>query len=605
MFLAIEAGLGVLALVLAFAVPDLGSRWINAVERRFGGLAQRRGLSVLVVGLSAMALRAALLPILPIPHPLIQDEFGYLLGADTFAHGRLSNPTPALWPHFESLMILLKPTYSSKYPPAQSLFMAAGQALMGHPFWGVWLSVGLMCAAICWMLQAWVGEGWALLGGFLAIARIAAFSYWNDSYWGGAVAALGGALVLGALPRLKQEHRVRNALLMGLGVAILANSRPYEGLVLTIPVAVALFAWMLGRKRPALSVSLAKVVLPLCLLLALTAVGMGYYNWRVTGSAFRMPFQEYQAQYDPTPYFLWQLEKPLPEYRHAEMKEWEVDIDLNSLRAAKTFEGLLVNEVRKAMLLWLFYVGPLFTLVMIVTLIILPRGFSWNDMSGESKFLLLALCVSVCGIGLEVYFYAHYAAPMTSLFFAVLLLFMRWLWKWRLPSGKRVGVFLVRAVPAVTLLLLLLRVGASPLHIHKDLGSTPWFPHSKRRSTVGRSQILAGLRQYQGRQLVLVRYSPSLYNLSIHSTGEWPPSGVWEWVYNSADIDKQKVIWAHDMGPKQNQELIDYYKIRSVWLLYADDQPPKLVPYEVPGRHPESAMRDERHVVSTEETWDK
>jgi hypothetical protein len=162
-------------------------RWLNAIEWRFGRLAQRRGLSVLVVGLSALPLRAALLPILPIPDPLIQDEFGYLLGADTFAHGRLSNPTPALWPHFESLMILLKPTCSSKYPSAQSLFMAAGQVLMGRPFWGVWLSIGLMCAAICWMLQAWVGEGWALLGGFLAVARTAVFSYWADSYWGGAV----------------------------------------------------------------------------------------------------------------------------------------------------------------------------------------------------------------------------------------------------------------------------------------------------------------------------------------------------------------------------------------------------------------------------------
>ena len=59
----------------------------------------------------------------------------------------------------------------------------------------------------------------------------------------------------------------------------------------------------------------------------------------------------------------------------------------------------------------------------------------------------------------------------------------------------------------------------------------------------------------------------------------WPPFGVWEWVYNGADIAAQRVVWAHDMGPTQNEELIHYYKHRHVWLLYADEQPPKLVPY--------------------------
>ena len=76
-----------------------------------------------------------------------------------------------------------------------------------------------------------------------------------------------------------------------------------------------------------------------------------------------------------------------------------------------------------------------------------------------------------------------------------------------------------------------------------------------------------------------MRYSPDLYDIPLHSKDVWPPSGVWEWVYNTADIESQKVIWAQDMGPAKNQELIDYYKDRRVWLLYADERPPKLAPY--------------------------
>ena len=158
MFLAIEAGLTVLALALAFTVPKLGSRWFEALERNLGSLARQRGLSVITVGLTALSLRAALLPILPIPVPGFNDEDAYLLLADTFAHGRLTNPTHPMWVHFETFQVIWQPTHTAKYWPAQGLFMAAGQVLMGHPFWGVWLSVGLMCAAITWMLQAWVGD---------------------------------------------------------------------------------------------------------------------------------------------------------------------------------------------------------------------------------------------------------------------------------------------------------------------------------------------------------------------------------------------------------------------------------------------------------------
>ena len=574
MFLAIEAGLTVLALALALTAPELGSRWFGAIERSFARLARRRGLSVIVVGLTALALRGALLPILPIPVPGISDEYGYLLLSDTFAHGRLTNPTNPMWVHFETFQVMWQPTYTAKYWPAQGLIMAFGQALLGHPFWGVWLSVGLMCAAITWMLQSWVEEEWALLGGSLAVIRFGVFGYWDSSYFGGAVAAIGGALVLGALPRLKQERPVRHALLMGLGFAILANSRPYEGLFFGIPVALAMLAWLWRMKRPDLRSALKRVMAPLLGVLALTLIAMGYYFWRTTGNPLSPPYTVCEQQYDPVPAFPWQALRPVPVYRHAFirdniLKTWVMP----RYQQMQTLGGYASVEMANAFFFWAFYLGPLLTLPLLIALLLAPRGFSWKDFNPGTRFLLVICGATLIGEMLPIWYVAHYSAPITCAALGLVLIAMRSVRHWQVRGGPA-GVFITRSVPFFCLLLAALLTGMDSLGWSANVtrpssGALTWCTLTS--SDKARAAMLEKLRQYPGRQLVFVRHDQASDNAPF------------EQVYNRADLDSAKVIWADDMGPAENEDLIRYFKGCHPWLLYPDSNTPKLVPYTVTG----------------------
>jgi hypothetical protein len=586
MFFWIELILAVLSLAVAYTFPNLGSRWFARAEQLLNRLAQRRGLTVAVVGLAALAARVALLPTLPTPQPGVHDDFGYLLLADTFAHGRLTNPTHPMWVHFESFHIIWQPTYTAKYYPAQGLIMALGQAIMGHPFWGVWLSVGLMCAAICWMLQGWLPPAWALLGGLLAVIRLGTFSYWANSYFGGAVAATGGALVLGALPRIKQSQRMRDALLMGLGFAMVANSRPYECLFFALPVAGALAMWLFGKKRRLLVPASApplnplpreeetkrrwkRVVAPLFLVLLLTTCAMGYYFWRTTGSPWDTPFFVYERTYSPAPQFPWVSLRPATEYRHALMRDFYHDTVEDRYDKSRSMLGMVKIDLMALGMIGEFYLGATLTLPLLVALATLPYGFSWRDVSSSTRFLLLVCGVVIAGSMLPIFFLPHYAAPITCAILALVLQAMR-----RLRSqpgrGQLAGLFIARAVPLICLLMLALRVGVKPLHLPEPRrwlqgGAPIWCGLVP--TNLQRAATLAKLQQLPGRHLAIVRYGPH-HDISYH-----------EWVYNEAEIDQAKVVWARDMGPSQNKELIDYFRGCHVWLVEADETPPSLSPY--------------------------
>ena len=280
--LLIECFVALVAVLVAFFWPTVGAQYFKICERTLASIAHKRALSVVLVGVAALVVRAVLLPILPIPKPGVPDEFAFLLAGDTFAHGRLTNQTHSMWVHLETASIIQRPTYQTFAPPGQGMILAVGQLLAKCPFVGIWLSAGAMCAAICWMLQAWLPSFWALLGGLLAIVRLASLSYWVNSYFGGCGAAIGGALVLGSLLRIKRYARVRDSVILGIGVLILAHTRPYESLFFCVPVSGALLIWMFSRNSPP-KVTFSRVAVPMVLSGILIAISVGYYFWRVLG----------------------------------------------------------------------------------------------------------------------------------------------------------------------------------------------------------------------------------------------------------------------------------------------------------------------------------
>jgi hypothetical protein len=560
----IEGGLTAIAFALAFCCPRLGSAWFSHVERTFGRLARRKGLSVAVIGFVAFLLRLAILPLCPIPRPFVHDDFSFLLAADTFASGRLTNPTPAMWMHFESFHITMKPTYMSMYFPAQGLVLAAGKVLTGHPWFGLLVVTALMCSAICWMLQAWLPPTWALLGGILVILRIGLFSYWIDTYSGaGSIAALGGALVLGALPRFMKKARFRDALLMAVGVILLGTSRPYDGMLLCLPVICFLTRWMLfGKNRPTASGLLRRTAVPLALIVA-AAAWMGYYDYRAFGSPVTLPYTLNRAEYAIAPYFVWQSQRPEPVYRHKAIREFYYKDELNNFKKMHSLSGFVPQTLVKAASGVLFYAG----LALLVPLIMVRRIF----LDRRLRFLVLCVLVLMAGQLGEIFLIPHYLAPFTAAFYAIGLQAMRHLRLWN-PGDQPVGMTLTRLIVTLCVVLTGVRLGAEPLHLGLPTWPGAWASEwygSDSGSGAARAQIQTRLEQMPGRQLVIVRYATDHNSLD-------------EWVYNAADIDGSKVIWAREMDQPENLELIHYYKDRSVWLVQPDTTPAEVSLYPVP-----------------------
>jgi hypothetical protein len=561
-----ETALTVLAVVLSVTVVGLGSSWFERIEAVFRSVARRRSLAVLIVVVSALAARTIALPILPTPKPHVDDEYSHLLLADTLLHGRLANITHPMWVHFVTFEVNMKPTYASVYQPVQGIFLATGKLLTGQPFAGVMLSVALMCGAICWMLQGWIPAEWALLGGLIAIARFGVFTYWADSYMGGAPAAIGGALALGALGRIRNGPRTRDAVVMGLGFAVLANSRPYEGFILSLVCGLTFLFWLFKQRGTELRTTLARIVAPLAIVLALTGLATMYYVWRVTGNPLHAPYQVAWETYGMMPKYLWQPLKPhqAAALRHEALAYFYYVWEFAAYARTRSVHGLLFEWGRRLLLNWLFYLGPILTLPMLAAVATAPYGFSWKRFDPSTRLFFLCATGVVVGLSVEVFSYPHYAAPITCVVIALVLSAMRQLRR-QVYRGKPFGLFLTRVVPVLCLLLLAVRAAAVPLHIQMTQSVLPLIYNSVREDNPAYS-IRARLEKMPGQHLVIVQYPPGSEN--------WMG-----WVHNEADIDDSKIVWAWDMGTDKNRELIEYFRGRHAWIVNSADDPPDLQPY--------------------------
>lgn len=567
--LSVEGAITAIACGAAFCLPRLGANVFSSVERGFGKLARHRRLSVMLIGLTALLLRLAILPLQPIPQPYYTDDFGFLFAAETFADGRVTNPTPAMWTHFETMHVDMHPTYMSMFFPAQGLVLAAGKILFGHPWFGELLAMALMCSAICWMLQAWLPPSWALLGGLLAMLRIGLFSYWIDTYTGGGViVAFAGALVLGALPRLMRTVRTRDGVLLAAGLLMLANSRPYEGMLLSIPVAIALGLWLLReKKRPTRGELLRVAILPLLLFVA-GGAWMGYYNYRNFGSALTLPYTVNRATYAVAPHFIWESPNPVPAYRYKAMHDYYMKVELPEYEKLHSASGFVPQTILKGLRAFLFYAQ----FALIPPLIMLRRVF----LDRRIRFLVLCMIPLTIGVIAEAGIRPYYFAPFTAAFYAIGLQAMRHLKQWR-PSGQPTGEIMQRMLVSICVIMAALDLFSARARLGMPSSAgAGWACECLGTPQPGseRARIQTTLERLPGKQLVLVRYAAD------HDASE-------EWVYNSPEIDSSKVIWAREMegneNQEQNDELIRYYGDRRVWLVEPDAIPAKVGPYPPAG----------------------
>lgn len=479
------------------------------------------------------------------PTPFSQDEFSYLLAADTFAHGRLTNSTPQGHIHFETHQETVTPSYHSKYQPGMGLILAAGQVLAGHPFVGQVLALALATVALLWMFHVWLPARWSLAATLLA--SLPMIMSWGDNYFaGGPLAVLAGALLMGTF-RLMLERGIRwqDGLLLGLASVIYFWTRTFEGAVVCVTLGL-LTAWHLVTHN-----SIPKLLLLIGTSLVVVIPAMIFqlkFNEACVGDPWTLPYTVYERQYAITPPFLFQKPPPIPNYHHDIIRRFH-EVTLHGFQrqfnVTNWFTDVLPYKFGMA---WFYFFFMLW---------IFPLC-CWPELVRDrwSRLALIVWCALFLTMQCVSWMLHHYLAPAFPAWAVVVFMSLRHAQTWRY-QGKRIGRSIVVFAVTSFVAFVLLNMWAKTFLV----GNT-W-------SDI-RALVIEQVASQPGKHLLLVEYAPD------HQPAK-------EWIYNSADIEQQPVLLARSMSPEQNRQLLAMYPDRKPWRVVADSSK-SVVPFVVPYR---------------------
>jgi hypothetical protein len=276
-------------------------------------------------------------------------------------------------------------------------------------------------------------------------------------------------------------------------------------------------------------------------------LAMGFYNYRNTGDALRSPYMVHTEAYQSVPLFIFRDLKPDKTYNHQVFRDFHESYMLTAYSKKREGFGLAETDFAD---LFVFFLGY----AMAPALLFLP----WRRWNHWHSFALAVVVMVILSNKLvaTMRLHFHYLAPAVPWMVFLVIAGLRRSRVLRL-RGRRVGRAFADGLVAASLLSLLTGCVMHAIYLPRGVAHL-----SQHRPEVER-QLLAN----DGNDLVIVRYPP---NHAPHS----------EWVYNGADLDGAPIVWARDMGPEKNRQLLNYYSGRRAWVLYPDREPPELVPVD-------------------------